>query len=212
MKAKDEAFNQFREFRSQVENKTCKNIKVLRLDNGGEFTSNDFKYFCKEAGIKRELTVSYNPQQNGVAERKKHSIIAFSRDMIHDQEFPMFLWLEACNMVLYVQNMSPHRILGEKTLEEEFSRVKPDIGHLRIFGCQFYIHTPLEKRMKLDPLGQKGIFLGYSETSKDYRIFIPMQRKILVSRDVNFKENLIVRDLTPHVDIIIHFPCNKGRH
>jgi transposase InsO family protein len=62
----------FREFRAQVENQTGKNIKVLRSDNGGEYTSNDFKDLCKEEGIKRELTVSYNPQQNGVVERKNH--------------------------------------------------------------------------------------------------------------------------------------------
>jgi hypothetical protein len=36
-------------------------IKVLRLDNGGEYTSNDFKDFCKEAGIKRELTSLIQP-------------------------------------------------------------------------------------------------------------------------------------------------------
>jgi transposase InsO family protein len=76
-----------------VENQIGKKIKVLRLDNGGEYTSNDFKDFCKEAWIKRELKVSYNPQQNGVAERKNQSIISSSRAMIHDQEFPMFLWV-----------------------------------------------------------------------------------------------------------------------
>jgi hypothetical protein len=48
----------------------------------------------------------------------------------------------------------------------------------------------VEKRMKLDPSTHKGIFLGYRETSKDYRIVIPVQRKIDVSRDVKFEENL----------------------
>jgi hypothetical protein len=62
MKTKDKVFNWFREFKAQVEIQTGKRIKVLRLDNGGEYTSNDFKYFCKEAGTKRELIVSYNPQ------------------------------------------------------------------------------------------------------------------------------------------------------
>jgi transposase InsO family protein len=70
MNTKDEVFSWFQEFRAQVENQTGKKIKVLRSDNGGEYTSNDFKDFCKEARIKRELKVSYNPQQNGVVERK----------------------------------------------------------------------------------------------------------------------------------------------
>jgi transposase InsO family protein len=72
-----------------VENQTRKKIKVLRSDNGGEYTSNDFNDFCKEEGIKKKLTVSYNPRQNGVAERKNRSIIGSSSVMIHDQDLPM---------------------------------------------------------------------------------------------------------------------------
>jgi transposase InsO family protein len=43
------------------------NIKVLRSDNGGEYTSNEFKNFFKDFGIQRKMSVSYKPQQNGVA-------------------------------------------------------------------------------------------------------------------------------------------------
>jgi hypothetical protein len=50
--------------------------------------------------------------------------------------------------------------------------VKPKIEHLRIFGCLVYIHVPMEKRTKLEPSGHKGIFVGYNETSKDYKILI----------------------------------------
>jgi transposase InsO family protein len=81
---------------------------VLRSDNGGEYTSKDFSDFCKEAGIKRELIVPYNPQQNGVAERKNRSIVEATKAMIHDQNLPMFLWGEASNTTIYVQNRSPH--------------------------------------------------------------------------------------------------------
>jgi transposase InsO family protein len=79
MKIKDEVFSQFREFKAQVENMTRRKIKVLRIDNGGEYTSNEFTNFCKEAWIKREKTVAYNPQQNRVAERKNRLIISASR-------------------------------------------------------------------------------------------------------------------------------------
>jgi transposase InsO family protein len=104
MKTKDEVFSRFQEFKAQTENLTGKKIKVLRTDNGGEYTSNDFSDFCKEAGIKRELTVPYNPQQNGVAERKNRSIVEVVKAMIHDQNLPMFLWAEASNTTVYVQN------------------------------------------------------------------------------------------------------------
>jgi hypothetical protein len=66
--------------------------------------------------------------------------------------------------------------------------VKLEVGHFRIFGCPVYIHAPKEKRTKLDPLGRKGTFVGYSESSKEYWIYIPSQRQIEVSKDVNFEE------------------------
>ena len=52
-----------------------------------------------------------------------------------------------------------------------------------------YIHIPKEKRTKLDPLGKKGIFVGYSESSKAYRIYFPGFKKIDISRDVTFDED-----------------------
>jgi transposase InsO family protein len=70
LKNKDEVFSKFKEFKALVENLFERKIKVLRSHNGGEFTSGEFKEFCREAGIKRELSTPYNPQQNGVAEMK----------------------------------------------------------------------------------------------------------------------------------------------
>jgi hypothetical protein len=108
--------------------------------------------------------------------------------MIHDHGFPMFLWAEECNTTIYVQKNTPHRILGENTPMEAFSGVKPKIGYFKIFGCTIYIHVPMEKRMKIEPLGKKGIFVGYKDTSKDYMIFIPVKRKTIMSRDVKFDD------------------------
>jgi hypothetical protein len=63
--------------------------------------------------------------------------------------------------------------LGNKTPKEVFTGKKPEVNHLRIFGCPMYIHVPKEKRTKLEPSGKKGTFVGYNETSKAYRIYIP---------------------------------------
>jgi transposase InsO family protein len=60
--------------------------------------------FCKDVGIKRELTTPYNPQQNGVAERKNKMIMEAMKTMIHDQDLPMCLWAEAAMTIVYVQN------------------------------------------------------------------------------------------------------------
>ena len=121
---KDEVFNKFKEFKALIENHTEKKIKTFRSDNGGEFTSNEFRELCKESGIKRELSTPYNPQQNGIAERKNRTIMEAARAMLHDQDLPMHLWEKVARIAVYVQNRTPHRVLEYKTPEEVFSGKK----------------------------------------------------------------------------------------
>jgi len=83
--------------------------------------------------------------------------------------------------------------LGNKTPKEAFSGKKPEVGHFRIFGCLTYSHVPFEKRKNLETTTEKGIFVGYSETSKDFRIYIPSSRKTVVRRDVRFEEDIAFR-------------------
>jgi hypothetical protein len=91
---------------------------------------------------------------------------------------------------IYVQNRSPHRILKYMTPEEAFLGKKPNVENLTIFGCPVYSHIPKDKRNKLEPSGKKGIFVGYSDSSKGYRIYIPEQHKIEVSKDITFNEKM----------------------
>ena len=83
--------------------------------------------------------------------------------------------------------------MGEKTLEEVFTKKKPVVDHIRIFGTSVYVHVPKEKRAKIEPSGKKGIFVGYNDCSKAYRIYAPGQRYIEVSRDVIFHEEAVFR-------------------
>jgi transposase InsO family protein len=125
LKSKDEVLEKFKEFKALVENLPERKIKILRSDNGGEYTSNEFGSFCRDAGIKRELTTPYNPQQNGVAERKNRTIMEVVKTIIHDQDLPVHLWAEAARTTVYVQNRLSHSALGFKTLEEMFTGKKP---------------------------------------------------------------------------------------
>jgi transposase InsO family protein len=193
LKTKDEVFSKFKEFKALIENPSERKIKILRSDNGGEYTSKEFVNFCKDVGIKRELTTPYNPQQNGVVERKNKTILEAAKTMIHDQDLPMCLWAEAAMAVVYVQNRLSHSALGLKTPEEMFTRKKPEVSHLKIFGCPVFIHIPKEKRNKLDPSGKKGIFVGYCEVSKAFKIYIPGQNHIKISRDVTFDEDAALK-------------------
>jgi transposase InsO family protein len=89
MQKKDQTFSKFCEFKALVEKELGKKVKALRSDNGGEYISNEFKYFCCKEGIRRELIVPHNPQQNGVTERKNRMIVGAARVMLHDQGLPM---------------------------------------------------------------------------------------------------------------------------
>jgi hypothetical protein len=193
LKSKDEVFNKFKEFKALIENLSERKIKILRSDNGGEYTSKEFVKFCKDVGIKRELTTPYNPQQNGVAERKNRTIMEAVKTMIHDQDLPMCLWAEATMTTVYVQNRLSHSALGFKTPEEMFTRKKPKVSHLKIFGCPVFIRISKEKRNKLDPSGKKGIFVGYCEVSKAFGIYIPGHHHIEISRDVTFDEDAALK-------------------
>jgi hypothetical protein len=108
--------------------------------------------------------------------------------MMFDQDLPNALWEEATSTTVYIQNMCPRAILKDNTLEEVFSRIKLEVGHLRIFGCPVYIHVPKENKTKMKPSGKKEVFMGYSENSKSYRIYVLGQRQIEVRKYVTFHE------------------------
>jgi hypothetical protein len=74
-----------------------------------------------------------------------------------------------------------------------FTGKKPEVSHLKIFGCPVFIHIPKEKRNKLEPSGKKGIFVGYCEVSKAFRIYILGHRHIEISRDVTFDEDVALK-------------------
>eukprot|EP00253_Pinus_taeda_P028092 PITA_28092 len=183
---KSETYSKFCEFKALVEKELRKKVKALRSDNGGEFISGEFKDFCSTEGIRRELIAPHNPQQNGVAERKNRMIVGAARAMLHDQGLPLHLWAEACNTAVYVQDHCPHKILGMSTPEEAYSGKRPDISHLRIFGSPVYMHVTKDARKKLDLIAEVGIFVGYTDTPHNYRVYFPYSRKTVVRWDIKF--------------------------
>ena len=94
------------------------------------------------------------------------------KKMIHDQDLPMHLWDVVARTVAYVHNISSHTSLGFKTPKEMYTRKKPKVSHLNIFGCLVYVHIPKENKTKLNPSGKKGLFFGYCEVYKSFRIYI----------------------------------------
>ncbi|GMI66347.1 hypothetical protein HRI_000304000 [Hibiscus trionum] len=92
------------------------------------------------------------------------------------------------NWSIHVLNRSPTITVQNMTPEEAWSGKRPSIEHFRIFGCVAYAHIPDQKRTKLDEKAEKCIFLGVSEQSKAYKLYNPITKKIVISRDVIFDE------------------------
>jgi hypothetical protein len=216
MQKKDQTFSKFYEFKALVEKESGKKVKALRSDNGGEYISNEFKDFCSREGIRRELIAPHNPQQNGVAERKNRTIVGVAQVMLHDQGLPLHLWAEACNTAVYVQNRCPHRVLGMSTPEEAFTGKNPDVSHLKSFGSSVYVHVNKDARKKLELTAEVGIFVGYTETPHNYRVYFPNSKMTVMRHDIKFDEGKsmrlsLERELDLHVEEELLVPKDESQ-
>lgn len=121
-------------------------VSTVRSDNEGEFTSNEFKDFCRKRGISCELTASYNPEMNGVAERANRTLCEKAHCMLKDSGLDERFWSDAILTSTYLTNRTCTEALGNRTQFEIWFKRKPDLSHLRVFGCIAYAHIPKEKR------------------------------------------------------------------
>jgi hypothetical protein len=122
-------------------------------------------------------------------------LIEKSRSMLSGVGLGQEFWVEAVGTTCYLVNRSPSSMLDDKTTHEIWSRKKPSLQHLRVFGCDAYVHVPKENRSKLDKKVEKCIFIGYKDGVKGYNLWNPETKKIVHSRDVVFKE---VKDVSKH--------------
>ncbi|XP_062224514.1 uncharacterized protein LOC133923077 [Phragmites australis] len=92
IKSKDQACSMFRKFKLQAENTSRQRIKTLRTDRGGKFLSVEFTQLCEEAEIKRHLTASYTPQQNGMVEQRNRTVMAMARSLLKSMNVTGRFW------------------------------------------------------------------------------------------------------------------------
>ena len=189
LKEKGEAFDKFKRFKALVEHETGKSIKTLRTDRGGEFTSSEFKSFCEASGIQRHLTAPYTPQQNGVVERRNRTLLEMTRSILTHMEVPNYLWGEAVRHSTYLINRIATKTLVSSTPYEAFRGRKPNINHLRVFGCTAHAKVETVNLKKLDHRSRPVVYLGTEPGSKAYRLLDPKVQRIVVSRDVVFEES-----------------------
>ena len=107
MKNKHEVFQKFLEWKAMVERSTGHKVKILRSDNGGEYTSNKFEDYLKKEGIRHKYTIPKTPEQNGVSERMNRTLVEKLRSMLIDSKLPQRFWAEALSTAVYLINRSP---------------------------------------------------------------------------------------------------------
>ena len=151
---------------------------------GGEYFSNDFFDYLQKNGIRRQFSCRYTPQQNGVAERKNRHIAEIACALMTEKNMLHSYWAEAISTAVYIMNRTPIVAIHDVTLEEKYAGKKPDLLHLKVFGCIAYVHVPDELHTKLDPKAEKCVFIGYFLKQKGYKCYTPLTRQLRTSRDV----------------------------
>ncbi|GJV25793.1 putative ribonuclease H-like domain-containing protein [Tanacetum coccineum] len=162
---KDETSEILKRFIKEIENLVDKKVKIIRSDNGTEFKNKVVDDFCREKGIKREYSVARTPQQNGVAGRRNMTLIEAAR-----------------TMVLVVK---PHN----KTPYELFRGFKPALSFMRPFGCHVTILNTLDSLGKFDGKSDEGFFVGYSLSSKAFRVYNTRTKRVEENLHIGFLEN-----------------------
>ncbi|GJV53761.1 putative ribonuclease H-like domain-containing protein [Tanacetum coccineum] len=172
-----------------LENQSSHNVKIIRCDNGTEFKNHAMNEFCAKKGIKMEFSVARTLQQNGVAERKNRTLIKAARTMLADLLLPIPFWAEAVKTACYVlnrvlvikpQNKTPYELLIGKS---------HSISFMRPFGCPLTILNTLDSLGKFDGKSDEGYLLGYSTSSKAFRVYNKRTKRVEENLHINFLED-----------------------
>ena len=198
LKNKSDASDKFIEWVRKTENHFAGRggykVGAVRTDNGGEFVNDTLHEFFRERGIEHQLTVPYTSFQNGAVERAHRSIENKTRCLLIGGRVPPSLWTEAVTCAVYLINRLP--VPSRKgsipyCLWNNVSPTEITLEHLRIFGCAAYTTIPMPLRDgKFAPTAIAGVMVGYDSEHKGYRIYHPPSRKVFVSTQVKFDENV----------------------
>jgi hypothetical protein len=205
IKERSEALDKFKIFKAEVENQHNIRIKLVRSDHGGEYYGRHTPYdqvpepfarFLPENCIVTQYSMSGDPQQNGVVERRSHTLMDMVRSMLSYSTLPISLCMEALKTAVHILNRVPSKSVP-KTPYEMWTGRKPTLNYLHVWGC------PAEARIfnpsieKLDPKTVSCHFIGYPDKSKGFRFYCPDRYiKIVETRHAVFLEDDVIRGST----------------
>jgi len=187
LQKKSDLLSEYKKLLNKAQLHTATKIKILRSDNGGEYVSNAFKALHDENGTTHQTTVPDTPQQNGVAERLNRVLVEKARTMMRHKDVDQDLWADAIKTAVYIKNRVTSRALPVgKTPFELWTGNKPNVSHMRVFGstCWVVLHKS-HIDGKFGDKAAKGVFLGYPDGSKAYKV-IRDDGKVFKARSVVF--------------------------
>jgi hypothetical protein len=185
--SKGEAANAIKRVQVAVEAECNRKLRVLRTDNGGEFTAAEFASYCADEGVQHHYSVSYIPQQNNIVERRNQTVVGMARALLKQRGMPTVSWGETMVTTVYILNRLPIKALNGMTSYEAWHGRKPAVSHLWVFGCLAFTKK-LGHIDKLDDRSTPGVFIGYAEGSKAYRILDLGTLHVRTTHDVVFDE------------------------
>lgn len=194
IKETSEVSQKFNELIKEV-SRSGNRIQFFISDNGDEFDNKMMKSILNKYGVEQLLTAPYSPEINGFVERDNRTVVEAARSMLHSRgNLPQSLWAVLTNSSVYILNRTGNSGDKDKTPYELWFAKKPYIKNLRIIGCECFVHTPKQKRRKMDCKATKGILVGYDYGG--YRIWIPGRGTLVRSRDVIFNEVPLTPSIT----------------
>ncbi|GFV69523.1 retrovirus-related Pol polyprotein from transposon TNT 1-94 [Trichonephila clavipes] len=162
---KSDVFHTFIRFQKRAERFLSRKVIAVTTDGGLEFCNKDMDNFLTELGIKHEVTNSYTPEMNGVAERFNLTALDGIKTLLKSSEVPHKFWGEALLCFTYAWNRICHKD-SNKTPFEKYSGRKPSVLHLKPFGCLAYAGVPKQIRKKIRYACENGNYDGI-RTTKD---------------------------------------------
>ena len=211
LKTKDEAPGKIIEFINLIKNQAGRKVKIFKTDQGTEFVNKELDTFLKGEGILHETSAPYCPESNGRIEREMRTVKDAARTMMHQVDAPQYLWAEAVGFAVHVQNRIVNRQSGERTPFEVIFGRKPNLSHIRKFGCRAYVQVPKEKRTAWEPKATRGILVGFEGLARKFRVYDPEDRKIITVRNVSFHEDEGIEKQTKYASSDSDSDCKPAR-
>ncbi|GJS92885.1 putative ribonuclease H-like domain-containing protein [Tanacetum coccineum] len=188
LRSKDETPEIIKKFIAQAQLNYKAKVCKIRTDNGTEFKNATLKAYYEKLGIMQQFSIARTPQQNGVVERRNRTLVEAARTMLIFSRLPEFLWAEAVATACFTQNRSIINTRHNKTPYELLRGRKPNVEYFHVFGSLCYPTNDRDDLGKMKPKADIGVFIGYSETSRGFRIYNRRTKRIMETIHVKFDE------------------------